>query len=268
MTPTKARATHCAAAIAPPTYPISDGQLDRVVAALPPLIAGAPLAWHRTHRKWVAQEIAAFRPADAAQAGVAEHIVVLRHIAASMTSAAFRQTGSLAWAGHLDRAVAALTRAGVRMERTLRVLRRRAASAGDRPAGDGRTGDGRTDDGRTGDGRTGDVPAGDVPAGDGLTGDGLAQKGFNLPGPDAIFTINPLQLSATATEPATPATGRRPGGSGREAVGFGNMAPPLFLSAGPSVASRGLTLARPSRPKRASRARSAMAAAPAAGGDA
>jgi len=243
MTLSKAQTAHRAAQIAPPPFRISDEHLDSVVAALPPLIAGAPLAWHRTHRKWVAQEIAAFRPADAAQAGAAAHIVVVRHTAASLTSEALRETGSLALAGRLDRTLAALARAGGRMERTLRLLRRRAASARDR---------------RTGDGQT---------------GDGLARGSLDVPGPDAILSINPLQLSATqlsatGPEPAAPGTGRRPGGSDGEAAGFGTMDPPLFFSVVASVAPRGLTLVRSSRPKRASRASSTARAAPATGGGA
>lgn len=243
MTLSKAQTAHRAAQIAPPPFRISDEHLDSVVAALPPLIAGAPLAWHRTHRKWVAQEIAAFRPADAAQAGAAAHIVVVRHTAASLTSEALRETGSLALAGRLDGTLAALARAGGRMERTLRLLRRRAASARDR---------------RTGDGQT---------------GDGLARGSLDVLGPDAILSINPLQLSATqlsatGPEPAAPGTGRRPGGSDGEAAGFGTMDPPLFFSVVASVAPRGLTLVRSSRPKRASRASSTARAVPATGGGA
>ena len=243
MTLSKAQTAHRAAQIAPPPFRISDEHLDSVVAALPPLIAGAPLAWHRTHRKWVAQEIAAFRPADAAQAGAAAHIVVVRHTAASLTSEALRETGSLALAGRLDGTLAALARAGGRMERTLRLLRRRAASARDR---------------RTGDGQT---------------GDGLARGSLDVLGPDAILSINPLQLSATqlsatGPEPAAPGTGRRPGGSDGEAAGFGTMDPPLFFSVVASVAPRGLTLVCSSRPKRASRASSTARAAPATGGGA
>ena len=117
MTPIKAKT---AGRAAPPTYPLSDEQLNRVLAALPSLIADAPLAWHRTHRKWVVQEIAAFQPADSAQAGFAGQIVVLRHLAASMSSGIVLSANTIAKARRLRRAVAALTRTGEQMERTLR----------------------------------------------------------------------------------------------------------------------------------------------------
>ena len=268
MTLSKAQTAHRAAQIAPPTYRISDKHLDAVVAALPALIAGAPPAWHRTHRKWVAQEIAALRPADAVQALAAAHIVVARHRAASLTSEALRETGSLAFAGSLNRTLAALARAGVRLEQMLRLLRRRAASERDGLTGEGRTGEGRADHVQIVDVQTGDVPDGDVPGDHVPAGDGLAREGLDLPGPDAILSINPLQLSAIGPEPAAPATGRRPGGPDGGAAGFGTRAPPLFFSAGASVASRARTLVRSSRPKRASRARSTTAAAPATGGGA
>src|SRR6202034_193148 len=91
MSPIKAKSAHHATQVATPTTPLSDELLDRVLAALPPLVAGALPAWHRTHRKWVSKEIAAFRPTDAVQACLAAQIVVVRHIAGSMLALACRE---------------------------------------------------------------------------------------------------------------------------------------------------------------------------------
>jgi hypothetical protein len=68
MSLASAEITQPATAVATSTYRPGDDLLDCVPAARPPLVADAPLAWHRTHRTWVAKEIAAFRPADAVEA--------------------------------------------------------------------------------------------------------------------------------------------------------------------------------------------------------
>jgi hypothetical protein len=75
-----AEITQPATAVATSTYRPGDDLLDAVLAALPPLIADAPLAWRRKHRTWVAKGIAAFRPADAVEAMFVGQIGVLRRL--------------------------------------------------------------------------------------------------------------------------------------------------------------------------------------------
>ena len=146
MSPVKAEHTHRVTQIATPTYRLSDDLLDRVQAALPPMVANAPLAWQRTRRKWIIKEIAALHPADALQAVLAGQIVMLRHLAASLMGRAGLRTTSLAQARQLGRTAAALMGTGERLERTLPAAAEKRGAAGRREGG-GRVrsgGDGRT----------------------------------------------------------------------------------------------------------------------------
>jgi hypothetical protein len=132
-----AEITQPATEVAMSTYRPGDDLLDCVLAALPPLIADAPLGWHRTHRTWVGKEIAAFRPADAVEAMFVGQIVVLRHLAASLVSRAGAPGNSVAQARRLDRCAVAMMRAGAGLERTLRREQRSAVPPGGEWAGEG-----------------------------------------------------------------------------------------------------------------------------------
>jgi hypothetical protein len=137
MSLTSAEITQPATAVATATYRPGDDLLDCVLAARPPLVADGPLAWHQTHRTWVAKEIAAFRPADAVEAMFVGQIVVLRHLAASLTSRAGVHTNSPVQARWLDRCAAAMMRAGAGLERTLRRQQRSAVPPGSEWAAEG-----------------------------------------------------------------------------------------------------------------------------------
>jgi hypothetical protein len=130
MSLTKAGTTRSATPVATPPYHPGEDLLDRVLAALPPLIADAPLVWHRTRRTWVGKEIAALRPADAVEAMLVGQIVVLRHLAASLTNRAGLATNSPAQTRRLDRIAAAMTRAGAGLQRTLQGEQRRVVPPG------------------------------------------------------------------------------------------------------------------------------------------
>lgn len=137
MSPVKAEHTHGVTQVATPTYRLSDDLLDRVQAALPPMVANAPLAWQRTRRKWIIKEIAALHPADALQAVLAGQIVMLRHLAASLMGRAGLRTTSLAQARLLGRTAAALAGTGQQLERELRRRRKNAVPPGRAGATDG-----------------------------------------------------------------------------------------------------------------------------------
>jgi hypothetical protein len=132
-----AEITQAAAAVATSTYRPGDDLLDSVLAALPPLIADAPLAWHRTHRTWAAKGIAAFRPADVVEAMFVGQIVVLRHLGASLTSRASVHANSPMQARRLDRCAVAMMRAGAGLERGLRRQQRSAVPPGGEWAAEG-----------------------------------------------------------------------------------------------------------------------------------
>ena len=137
MSPVKAEHTHRVTQVATPTYRLSDDLLDRVQAALPPMVANAPLAWQRTRRKWIIKEIAALHPADALQAVLAGQIVMLRHLAASLMGRAGLRTTSLDQARQLGRTAAALTGTCERLERTLRRRQKSAVPPGGARVADG-----------------------------------------------------------------------------------------------------------------------------------
>jgi hypothetical protein len=101
-----------------------------VVAALPALIAGARPAWHRSHRKWVSKEIAAFHPADPLQTMLVGYIVVLRHAAASTRSAADLGPLTPAQVCRRERSAAKLMRAAECAKAALRREQKRAARRG------------------------------------------------------------------------------------------------------------------------------------------
>jgi hypothetical protein len=144
MSVVKAKSTRPITPIAPPTYRLGDEQLDPVLAALPSMIASAPLAWQGMRRRWIRKQIAAFHPADALQAGLAGQIVVLRHLAVRTLGVADLGSNSPAQARRLGRAAAATMREGERLECALRRLQKtavppggaRAAEGCDLPAGD------------------------------------------------------------------------------------------------------------------------------------
>jgi len=125
-----------------PTYHLSDAQLAPVLAALPPLLAHAPLDWHRSRQKKIVKEIAAFQPADALQARLAGNIVVLRHLAASAMSWANVRTNSPEQARLLGREAAMLMGAGDRLEHALRQQQKRVGPPPGGGGGGGRRGAG------------------------------------------------------------------------------------------------------------------------------
>jgi len=156
MSLAKAKTTQPANQAAAPTYPIGAEQLNPVLAALPTMIDNAPLRWQRTRRRWILNEIAAFRPADALEAGLAGQIVVLRHVAVRMLGEAHGGAYSPRQARRLARTSATMLQAGERLARALQrwqkcVVRMgwaRAQEGVDLAAGDaGRRGDAAQGDG-------------------------------------------------------------------------------------------------------------------------
>jgi hypothetical protein len=137
MSPSPIEITHRAAQAATPIYQVRDDEVDRVVAALPALIAGARPAWHRSHRKWVSKEIAAFHPADPLQTLLAGYIVVLRHVAASTRSAADLGPRTPAQACRQERSAAKLMRAAECAKAALLREQKRAARRGGARSTDG-----------------------------------------------------------------------------------------------------------------------------------
>jgi hypothetical protein len=131
MAPVKTEIVPCPPQGATLAYRLSDDQLDLVLAALPSMVANAPLAWHRTRRKWIIKEIAALHPTNAVQAAFASEVVVLRHTAASLTGLADPRTTSPEQARRLNQGAYALTRMGERLERTLRRRQTNAVPPGD-----------------------------------------------------------------------------------------------------------------------------------------
>jgi hypothetical protein len=130
MSPTKPEISPQVAQVATPTYPLTDDLLGSALAALPKLIPDAPPAWHRTHRKWVTKEIAAFHPRDAVQALLAGQVVVARHLAASLMGRAGLRATSLAWARRLGRIAAGLMRTSERTGLALRRVQKNATPPG------------------------------------------------------------------------------------------------------------------------------------------
>jgi len=175
----KAKTHRPASEAAPPTYPIGAEQLNPVMAALPSMIDDAPLRWQRTRRRWILNEIAAFRPADALEAGLAGQIVVLRHVAVRMLGEADGDAHSLGQARRLARTSATMLRAGDRLARALqrwqkcvaRMGWRKGEAAADLPVADA--------------GRRNDAARGE---GDGDRGEGpspLTLRGSTSPAPRA-----------------------------------------------------------------------------------
>jgi hypothetical protein len=137
MSRAKAKTTRRATHGTTQTYALGDDQLDPMLAALPSMIANAPLAWQRARRTWILGEIAALHPADALQAGLAGQIVVLRHLAVRTLGWADLRTTSPAQARRLGRTAGALAGAGERLERALRRWQRSAVPPGGARAADG-----------------------------------------------------------------------------------------------------------------------------------
>jgi hypothetical protein len=119
MSPVEAEIAYRAAQRALKNYQLGRDVLDRVVLALPPPPAGAPVAWRHARLRQIIQEILAFSPADPLEAMMASQIVVSRHHAADTARQCLDGALSTRLALQMRRTSDALLRAAIQTERTL-----------------------------------------------------------------------------------------------------------------------------------------------------
>src|SRR5271165_1708934 len=102
-----------------PPYRLSGDLLASAVAALPPSPPDATVDWCEARVARLVEEIAALRPADAAQARIATGLLVARELMDSFTARVHAPGLDLAQMCRLTRTTTELMRATVALERTL-----------------------------------------------------------------------------------------------------------------------------------------------------
>ena len=102
-----------------PQYHLSHDLLEATILALPPPPADAPTSWREARITRLVQEIAAYLPADAAQARLASQILIVRELADRLATRAYAPELTVAEMCRLSRASGSLVQTVTGLERAL-----------------------------------------------------------------------------------------------------------------------------------------------------
>jgi len=102
-----------------PQYHLSHDLLEATILSLPPPPADAPTSWREARITRLVQEIAAYLPADAAQARLASQILIVRELADRLATRAYAPELTVAEMCRLSRASGSLVQTVTGLERAL-----------------------------------------------------------------------------------------------------------------------------------------------------
>ncbi len=102
-----------------PPYRLDPDLMASTVAALPPPPQDTTTAWRQAHLTRLLGEIAALKPADAAQARIASHLLIVRELVDTFSARTHAAAPDIAQMCRLSRTTTELLRSANALERTL-----------------------------------------------------------------------------------------------------------------------------------------------------